>query len=75
MLTSVEMTIIIYRWNTLMWNKGKAKSIFMMTESKLMFSETSYLILSEEDNPPLMHVRQIYKSHNFLESQNVSINI
>lgn len=56
-----------------MWNKGKTKSIFMMRKNKPMFNETSYLILSQEDNPPLMYVRQIYKSHNFLAVKTLNI--
>lgn len=40
-----------------------------------MFSEKSHLILSREDNPSLMHLRQVYKSHHFLEVIMLSINI
>lgn len=57
-----------------MWNKEKAKSIFMMRKNKLMFIETNHYILSQEDSSPLRHASLIYKSHNFLEARMRSIN-
>lgn len=68
------MHSIIYCWNTFMWNKEKAKSIFMMRKNKLMFTETNHYVVSQEDSPPLRHTSLIYKSHIFLEVRMLSIN-